>query len=129
MSSRRTKTPAPIEKVGRSSFGDALRDLRNAKNVRLRELSDVLKVSLPFLSDVENGRRPLSENRIKAAAKHLDADPLPLLELAAKDRGKIVLDVTTLDDKRLRVAMLLMAAWPNVSDTTVDYLLRNLKVA
>lgn len=105
-----------------NEFGVALRKARDAKEVRLYELSQQLDVSVPFLSDVENGRRTLSDARIRIAARYLGVDPLPLLEMAVKDRGKIVLDTSHLTKKQLRAAMLLSANWPHI-----DKLLSNLK--
>lgn len=126
-SSKKTATVPPRRAKG-PHLGIALKAARQEKNVRLRELSTELNVSLPYLSDVENGRRPLSDDRIKQAAHFLGVDALPLLEIATRDRGKIVLDISTLpDDRRLRAVMLLSMNWPNVPAATVDYLLRNLK--
>lgn len=74
-------------------FGTALRLCREDRQYRLLDLAEKLKVSLPYLSDVELGRRdPLSNARIMEAAKALGVDPLPLLESAMKDRGKFVFD-------------------------------------
>lgn len=109
------------------NFGVALRKARKDANVHLYELAETLGVSVPFLSDVENGRRPLSNDRICTAAKHLGVDPFPLLELATKDRGRIVLDTSSLNKKQLRAATLLSMSWPNVPGTTVEHLLSNLK--
>lgn len=108
------------------NLGTALREARQQKNVRLRELSAKLDVSLPYLSDVENGRRPLSDERIRQAAEFLGVDPMPLLEVATKDRGKITLDIDVSDERRFRAAMLLSVNWPHIPKSTIDYLLKEL---
>jgi transcriptional regulator with XRE-family HTH domain len=108
-------------------FGKTLRAAREQSGVRLRELSEELGVSLPFLSDVENGRRSLSDLRIRRAAKFLKADTLSLLEAATKDRGRVVLETDKLDGRKLRVAMLLSMSWPKIPAETVSYLLATLE--
>jgi transcriptional regulator with XRE-family HTH domain len=40
-----------------STFGDAVRRLRENKKMTLRDLASRLKVSAPFLSDIEHDRR------------------------------------------------------------------------
>lgn len=105
------------------AFGAALRAAREAKSMRLFELSKKLNVSVPFLSDVENGRRPLSEDRIYIVAKFLGVSVLPLLELAARDRGKVILPIgAALDPRQLRAATMLSMNWPP-SKATVEQLL------
>jgi transcriptional regulator with XRE-family HTH domain len=125
--SPRKRKPRP-ENTG-AFFGPALRAIRELKNVRLLELSDRLGVSLPYLSDVECGRRdPLSDDRIKQVAEYLNADPLPLLEFATKERGRVVLDVGK-SDQRINTATLLSIWWPKASDEMVFKLQELLKTA
>jgi transcriptional regulator with XRE-family HTH domain len=112
------------------TFGSALRVARKEKGVRLCELAAELDVSVPFLSDVEKGRRPLSDERIRKAAKRLGVDLMPLLELATRDRGKIVLEFgKKVDPKLLRAITLLSMNWPALSQASVNQLLAVFKVA
>jgi transcriptional regulator with XRE-family HTH domain len=108
-------------------FGDLLRSLRQGKGIRLLEMSEQIRTTLPYLSDVERGRRdPLSNDRILRVAEYLEADPLPLLESAIKVRDRVTLDVDG-DARRLRVATLLSLLWPKASDGFLDRLIRLLK--
>lgn len=51
------------------NLGDRIRELRNQKDLSLRELSNLVGVSAPFLTDVENQRRyPAEETLVKLAA-------------------------------------------------------------
>ena len=51
------------------SFGEYLTQLREAKDVTLRELARKIGVSAPFLSDVEKNRRaPLTAERLEKVA-------------------------------------------------------------
>ena len=66
---------------GGVTLGEQVRAGRDAKRMTLRQLARALKVSAPFLSDVEHDRRNLSPDLMKRAAKVLDLDPV-LLEAA-----------------------------------------------
>ncbi len=106
------------------AFGTALRDAREKSSVRLCELAERLSVSVPFLSDVEKGRRPLSEERIRIAAKFLKTDLISLLEVATKDRGKITLEFdASLNPSVLRAMTRLAMNWPKLPRATVKHLL------
>ena len=54
------------------TFGERIRELREEKDLSVRELAKRLKVSAPFLSDVELGRRHPSEEVLARMAKNLD---------------------------------------------------------
>ena len=136
---KRTKTTTPrprarVEKVPEKPsevsrhFGLALRRLREAKGIRLIDLAAHLDVSLPYLSDVERGRRePLSHDRIFRAAKHLDGDPHVLIEASIRDRGSIMLPVSDRDDLRVKAAMMLVVAYPKATDEVVRKIISMLK--
>ena len=53
------------------SFGKKLRELRERSGISLRELAKGAKVSAPFLSDVELGRRFPKDETLILIAKHL----------------------------------------------------------
>ncbi|HUJ30715.1 MAG TPA: helix-turn-helix transcriptional regulator [Candidatus Acidoferrum sp.] len=79
------------------TFGERIRELREARDWSVRELARKLKVSAPFLSDVELGRRHPSEDVLERIASVLGTtaadlnkyDPRPpmqeLKRIAAKD--------------------------------------------
>lgn len=52
-------------------LGDRIRELREERDISLRELAKKLGCSAPFWSDVELGRRFPSEAMLKDAARHL----------------------------------------------------------
>ena len=69
---------------GRSTdktFGQVIREAREAKGMTLRALARALEVSAPFLSDVEHDRRRPSRERLPSFAKVLGVE-LPVLEEA-----------------------------------------------
>jgi transcriptional regulator with XRE-family HTH domain len=111
-------------------FGLALRKMREAKGMRLLDLAEHLDVSLPYLSDVERGRRePLSNDRIKLAALHLEGDALLLIEEAIRDRGFVTLPIDDRDNLRVKAAMMLVVALPDAGDDVVRKIINTLKAS
>ena len=53
-------------------LGERIRELRDAKDISVRELAKKADVSAPFLSDVELGRRHPSDEVLKLIASALD---------------------------------------------------------
>jgi len=72
------------------TFGEKLRELREAKDLSLRELARNLGVSAAFLSDVELGRRHPSEAVLKKLARALR---VPVEELRKHDTRPPVADL------------------------------------
>ena len=54
------------------TFGDQIRELREKKDISVRELARQLNVSAAFLSDVELGRRHPSDEILRKLAGCLD---------------------------------------------------------
>ena len=120
---------SPVTKASKK-FGMMLRELRVQRNVNLRDLSAHLSVSIPYLSDVEVGRRdPLSDARIHEVADFLDADPLPLLVAASRERGRVTIDVSDQDENSVRVVMMLAMWLPSATKKQVKELEDLLKAA
>lgn len=97
------------------TFGPRIRELRQAKELTLRDLAKSVKVTFTYLSKIENqklsfGEFP-SDDLIVKLARALDADPDELLLLAEKipaairkrvlARPDAFRKVAALDDKRL----------------------------
>ena len=76
------------------NFGETLKAIRIEKGLSLRTLADRLKVSAPYLSDVERGqRKPLSGEHIEKVAEILALAPeerQSLFDAAAETRGDTV---------------------------------------
>ena len=53
-------------------LGEHLRELRESKDLSVRELAKRLRLSAPFLSDVELGRRHPSDEVLSRLARELD---------------------------------------------------------
>ncbi len=65
-----------------TTFGSKLRELREIKNISLRELAKKIGVSGAFLSDIELGRRFPAPDKIELLAKELQ---IPVEELTQYD--------------------------------------------
>lgn len=53
------------------SLGDRIRQLRNERDLSLRELAKLVEVSAPFLSDVEGGKRFPKDDTLEKIARAL----------------------------------------------------------
>jgi transcriptional regulator with XRE-family HTH domain len=81
------------------SFGDIFRQARLKAGKSLEAVADVLGYTAPYVSDVELNRRgPLTSTKIIEAAQFFKADPGPLLQSAAQQRGMYSLDVKGFSD-------------------------------
>ena len=61
-------TTRPVRFFGMKTLGERIRELREEHDLSVRELAKKLKVSAPFLSDVELGRRHPSEDVLERLA-------------------------------------------------------------
>ena len=79
------------------TFGEYLKHKRDDKHISLRELARDLKVSAPFLSDVENNRRaPLTEERLADLANVLnlsDEEKAEMYDIVGKQKGLLAPDL------------------------------------
>ena len=78
------------------SFGQNIRRLREAAGISLRELARATKVSAPFLSDVELGRRFPNDETLSSIAKRLRVG---LTDLKEYDTRSAVSDLKKMADQ------------------------------
>lgn len=81
--------------MGRT-LGDRIRELRNEKDLSLRELSALVKVSAPFLTDVENHRRYPKDETLEKLAEALGTT---VEDLKAHDSRPPTKEITELADE------------------------------
>ncbi|WP_028308357.1 helix-turn-helix domain-containing protein [Desulfitibacter alkalitolerans] len=78
-------------------FGDFIKAKRMEKEITLRALADVLKVSPAYLSDIENNRRyPMDNSKIEILIEELRISPEEqeiLYDLAGKARNEVSPDL------------------------------------
>ncbi|MGP4086193.1 helix-turn-helix domain-containing protein [Streptomyces sp. KR55] len=64
-------SPAPKEPLWRDLIGDVLRRERLAQERTLKDVADAARISMPYLSEVERGRKEASSEVLAAAAHAL----------------------------------------------------------
>ncbi|MEU1306698.1 helix-turn-helix domain-containing protein [Streptomyces shenzhenensis] len=82
-----TPAPAPGEPLWRDLVGDVLRRERQAQERTLRDVAEAARISLPYLSEVERGRKEASSEVLAAAARALG---LGLGDLLSRAQGELV---------------------------------------
>ncbi|MFJ8605045.1 helix-turn-helix domain-containing protein [Streptomyces shenzhenensis] len=78
--------PAPGEPLWRDLVGDVLRRERRAQERTLKDVADAARISLPYLSEVERGRKEASSEVLAAAARALG---LGLGDLLSRAQGEL----------------------------------------
>ncbi|WJV51083.1 helix-turn-helix transcriptional regulator [Streptomyces flavofungini] len=74
--------PAAKEPLWRHLVGNVLRRERRAQERTLKDVADAARISVPYLSEVERGRKEASSEVLAAAAAALGLDLADLLVLA-----------------------------------------------
>ncbi|MER6471209.1 helix-turn-helix domain-containing protein [Streptomyces collinus] len=78
--------PAPREPLWRDLVGEVLRRERLAQERTLREVAEEARISLPYLSEIERGRKEASSEVLAAAARALG---LGLGDLLSRTHGEL----------------------------------------
>ena len=76
--------------MNKVTFGSRLRQLREEKNVSLRELAKRIGVSGAFLSDIELGRRFPATDKLELIAKELGVSIEELKEYDFRDEAEAI---------------------------------------
>ncbi|MEV7003847.1 helix-turn-helix transcriptional regulator [Streptomyces sp. NPDC093982] len=79
--------PAPKEPLWRDLVGDVLRRERLAQERTLKDVADAARISMPYLSEVERGRKEASSEVLAAAAHALG---LGLGDLLSQAQGELL---------------------------------------
>ncbi|MER6750372.1 helix-turn-helix domain-containing protein [Streptomyces fungicidicus] len=82
-----TPAPEPREPLWRHLVGDVLRRERLAQERTLKDVADQARISMPYLSEVERGRKEASSEVLAAAAQALG---LGLGDLLTRAHGELV---------------------------------------
>lgn len=79
------------------SFGEFIQKRREARQITLRGMAETLKVSAPYLSDIEKGRRnPPEMDKLERMAQVLsltEEERTTMLDLAGKTRNSVAPDL------------------------------------
>jgi transcriptional regulator with XRE-family HTH domain len=85
---RTPQTPAPREPLWRDLVGDALRRERLAQERTLKDVAEAARISMPYLSELERGRKEASSEVLAAAAQALGLGLADLLSLAQDELAR-----------------------------------------
>ncbi|MER5551714.1 helix-turn-helix transcriptional regulator [Streptomyces sp. NPDC002793] len=82
--------PAPParEPLWRDVVGDVLRRERLAQERTLKDVAEDARISVPYLSEVERGRKEASSEVLAAAARSLGLGLADVLSLAQRDLAR-----------------------------------------
>ncbi|WP_320772938.1 helix-turn-helix transcriptional regulator [Streptomyces sp. CRN 30] len=81
--------PAAREPLWRDLVGDVLRRERRSQERTLKDVADAARISMPYLSEVERGRKEASSEVLAAAARALGLGLGDLLTRAHEDLVRI----------------------------------------
>ncbi|MEU3347301.1 helix-turn-helix domain-containing protein [Streptomyces sp. NPDC006700] len=84
----RTPAAAPREPLWRDLVGDVLRRERLAQERTLQDVADTARISMPYLSEVERGRKEASSEILAAAAQALGIGLGDLLSLVQDELSR-----------------------------------------
>lgn len=105
----RYRTPKPLQLT---RFGPALRAARNARRMTLRDLAEVLGVSVPYLSDVETEQRGvLADARLRQLTELWPEDGAHLANLARRQLACVSLPIYDEDPARRDLGLALSRLW------------------
>jgi transcriptional regulator with XRE-family HTH domain len=83
-----THAPAPREPLWRDLVGDVLRRERLAQERTLKDVAEAARISMPYLSELERGRKEASSEVLAAAARALGLGLADLLSRAQSELGR-----------------------------------------
>ncbi|MFF8288815.1 helix-turn-helix domain-containing protein [Streptomyces sp. NPDC016309] len=80
--------PIPEEPLWRHVVGDVLRRERLAQRRTLKDVAEAARISMPYLSEIERGRKEASSEVLAAAARALGLGLAGLLDRARTDLAR-----------------------------------------
>ena len=78
-----------VEEIDHKATGEAMRQLRKSHNISLREIARRMKLSAPFVSDLERGNRNWDSARALAFMQHVTAAQVARITEAQKNAHKV----------------------------------------
>lgn len=110
-----------------NEFGIALKEARQAAKKKLREISDFTKLSIGYLSDIEQGRKSPPELEIvRKIQSFLRVADDKLVKIASEQRTKMPTEVVQQLQNRPRLSELFFSA-RNLPDEELEDLINQAK--
>src|SRR5262245_15110546 len=109
-------------------FGAVLRRARSASGRSMGELARHLEVSVPYISEIENGNKPpLAVKHILKAAEFLATPAEELLRAAISDRGRIEMSDIESRPKLRDLCVALLRRQADLTDEQLEGMLKALQ--
>lgn len=100
---------------GNDGFSKLVRAARKRAGLTLRDVAEIVGHSVPYVSDIELGRRkPYSSEKIERLATRLGEPVGPMLAAAARERGAFEVP----EDSSPHVVEAMAAMWRQLPDMT-----------
>ena len=97
-----------------NTLGDRIRELRNGRDLSLRELAKIVGVSAPFLTDVEQGRRFPADDTLEKLARALRTT---VADLKTHDTRPPAKEISELSDQDIQYAFAFRRVVKHVMET------------
>ena len=102
-------------------FGRRVRQLREEREMHLSDLAKAMGWSSVYMSDIELGHRnPPSLEKILKIAETLKTDSAELIDLAAKTKKKVEIDLEGVQPHRAEMASMLARSLSGLNDEEVE---------
>lgn len=106
-----------------NEFGNALKEARVSARKKLREVADYIKLSIGYLSDIEQGRKsPPDLETVYKLQEFLRIEDNKLIIIASSERTKRPTEVIQQIQNRPRLSELFLRA-KNLSDEKLEELI------
>lgn len=99
-----------------AGFPKLFRRLRKDASKTLMDVARHLDVSVTFISDVEQGRRSMSPERVRQAAECFGIDPAELFAAASEGRGAFELAADNMTEAKRTAGASLMREWSSMTE-------------
>lgn len=113
-----------------TKFGEFMRVLRIKHHEIMGDIADVLGVSLPFLSAVENGKRNVPADWVDKIVSHYNLSPeetQELLEAIEQSKTQMKIDLKSSDFFQRTAAMQFARSFDNMDEDTAKRIIELLE--
>lgn len=117
-----------------TQFGKILRKIRIDQGLLLKDMADAFGVSSAYLSSVETGKKPVSDDLVKRAAAFLRLDPesdeyAELQDAAAISRGEVSMSTSGPTPKHQEAVLAFARNFERLNQSDLDRILGMLGTA
>lgn len=98
------------------TFGSNLRRLREKRGMTMKDIADLVRWSVVYVSDIERGKRnPPKASEIATIVQHLGGNVEEFQDLARRSKGKIELDLNGSSPEIEHAGLVFARSWKDMS--------------